>query len=128
MRHLTRKRKANKKIIRRDTKATVQRYKVWNKEEIISLSKKKKKRGNNIFQGSLKILKAHIIPLPPNSPKNASGHHFPHRSTKEIQLTFTKKCPKIIKINFFANKMNHILFIIHKKLKNSLLGPMELLN
>jgi predicted component of type VI protein secretion system len=38
-------------------------------------------RENNILQGSLQILKTLIISLPPNSPKNASGHHFPHRST-----------------------------------------------
>jgi hypothetical protein len=38
-------------------------------------------RVNNILQRSLQILKAPIIHLPPNSPKNASGHHFPHRST-----------------------------------------------
>jgi hypothetical protein len=39
------------------------------------------KRGTNILQGSLQILKAPIIHLPPNSPKKASGHRFPHRNT-----------------------------------------------
>jgi hypothetical protein len=55
MRHLTRKRKANKKIIRRDTKATVQRYKVWNKEEIIS-SKDLSKSSKLILFLSLQIV------------------------------------------------------------------------
>jgi hypothetical protein len=73
MRHLTRKRKANKKIIITNRQRGHESHspKVQSVEEI----------SNNILQGSLQILKAPIIPLPPNSPKKASGHHFSHRIT-----------------------------------------------
>jgi hypothetical protein len=73
MRHLTRKRKANKKIIITNRQRGHESHspKVQSVEEI----------SNNILQGSLQILRAPIILLPPNSPKKASRHHFPYCCT-----------------------------------------------